>query len=193
MRLVVGLGNPGSRYRGTRHNVGFRVLRELCSRWGVDTQRRAFGGTVYEARPARSGGPPERVTMLAPETYMNRSGQAVQQMRAFYKAEPADLLIVLDDYALPLGRLRFRAQGSAGGHNGLADVLGRLGTDEVPRLRIGIGSPRPGQDAIGFVLSRFGPEEEPEIEAAVRQAAQAVEDWTFEGITPVMNRYNASP
>lgn len=193
MRLVVGLGNPGRRYRGTRHNVGFRVLRELCRRWQVETGRRAFGGTVYEARPARPGGPAQRVLMLAPETYMNRSGEAVQALRAFYKADPADLLVVLDDYALPLGRIRLRAKGSPGGHNGLADVLQRVGTDEVPRLRIGIGSPPPGQDTVGFVLTRFGPEEEPEIEAAVRQAAEAVEDWTFEGITPVMNRYNRSP
>lgn len=184
-KFVVGLGNPGRKYQRTRHNIGWMVLAELARRWQASPPRKAFSGEVCEANVAS-----QRVLLLAPQTYMNLSGQAVQEMAAFYKAGPSDLLVVLDDMALPLGQLRFRAGGSSGGHKGLADIVGRLGTEQVPRLRIGIGSPPPRIDGADFVLSTFGPDEQPVIEVAVIAAGQAVEDWLKNGMTYVMDKYN---
>jgi PTH1 family peptidyl-tRNA hydrolase len=184
-KFVVGLGNPGSKYRRTRHNVGWMVLAELAKRWQASPPRKAFSAEVCEASVAS-----RRVMLLAPQTYMNLSGQAVQEMAAFYKAAAVDLLIVLDDMALPLGQLRFRPGGSSGGHKGLADIVARLGAQEVPRLRIGIGSPPPWVEGADFVLSTFGPDEEPVILQAVVLAATAVEDWLTKGMTCVMEKYN---
>ena len=128
--------------------------------------------------------------MLMPETYMNRSGQAVRELSGVYKAVPEDILVVLDDLALPAGRVRARARGSAGGHKGLADVLRVLGTDEIPRLRIGIGEPPGGMDAVDYVLARFSRDELEEARHAVETAADAVEDWLFNDMAFVMDRYN---
>lgn len=189
-RFVVGLGNPGRKYARTRHNVGFRVIEVLCERWGANGGRSAFGGRVFDARPRRIEADRRRVLLLAPQTYMNRSGRSAREMVSFYKATPQNLLVVLDDTALPLGRLRARAGGSAGGHKGLADVLGQLGTECVARLRIGIGSPPPAWDTVDFVLSAFREDEEEIIKAAIRLAAEAVEDWVFDGIDSVMSKYN---
>jgi PTH1 family peptidyl-tRNA hydrolase len=188
-RFVVGLGNPGRRYAGTRHNLGFRVVERLVGRWASPGGRHGFAGVVHESRPRR-GERTRRVVMLTPLTYMNRSGRAVAELVRFYKAGVGDVLVVLDDMALPAGRLRARAGGSAGGHNGLADVLASLGTQDVPRLRIGIASPPPGVDPTAYVLGRFEPHEAETIDRAVRDAEQAVEDWVFEGIDCVMERYN---
>ncbi len=191
---MVGLGNPGRRYAGTRHNAGFMVVEALGRRWRAEQPRSAFGGLLYDVRlgaPAVAAA--RRVMMLMPQTYMNRSGQAVRELTAFYKAAPDELLVVLDDMALPAGRLRARAQGSAGGHNGLADVLQALGTTAVPRLRVGIGQPTGGEDAVGFVLSPFGSDEAEVIEQAVEAAADAVADWVVHGMTFVMDRYNRKP
>ena len=189
LKFVAGLGNPGRRYARTRHNAGFRVVDELARRWQSGEGRHAFDGVVYDARPSR-GRARARVRLLAPQTYMNRSGRAVQQLLAFHKADAADVLVVLDDMALPLGRLRIRGQGSAGGHNGLADVLACLGRDDVPRLRIGIGA-APGQmDPADYVLQAFSADEEETIESAVVEAADAAEDWVFHGLAFVMDRYN---
>ena len=193
VKFVVGLGNPGSRYAGTRHNVGFRVLDVLCERWGAGPGRSAFRGTVYEARPRRGDDSERRVFFLAPQTYMNRSGQAARELVQFYKASPRDVLVVLDDMTLPLGQLRARADGTAGGHNGLADVLAQLGTDEVPRLRLGIGSPPASWDAVDYVLATFRDDEVETMKTAIQFAADAVEDWVFDGITGVMNKYNRKP
>ena len=187
---MVGLGNPGRRYARTRHNVGFRVLATLGRRWGADAGRSAFGGRVYDARPSRQDAGARRVMLFEPHTYMNRSGRAVQELAAFYKAAAGDMLVVLDDLNLPLGRLRARASGTAGGQKGLADVLQALGTQDVPRLRIGIGQPPPRMDATDFVLSVFTEDEEEVIGVAVAQAADAVEDWLFSGLTLVMEKYN---
>ncbi len=192
-RFVVGLGNPGRKYARTRHNVGFRVLDALCERWSASAGRSAFGGQLFDARPSRGESAGRRVMLLEPQTYMNRSGQPAGDMVSFYKASPQDLLVVLDDTALPLGQLRARPGGSAGGHKGLANVLERLGTDRVARLRVGIGSPPASWDVIDFVLSKFREDEEEIIEVAIRLAAEAVEDWVFDGIDSVMNRYNRRP
>lgn len=189
---MVGLGNPGAEYAASRHNAGFRVVDVLCRRWAADGPRRAFAGEAYDAR-ARRGPAERRILLLKPLTYMNCSGQAVRQMAAFYKADGRDMIIVLDDMALPLGRLRARAEGSAGGHKGLADVLAAMGTERVPRLRIGVGQPPPNVDAVRYVLSAFGPDEAEAVDAAIRTAADAVEDWAFEGLAFVMDKYNRRP
>jgi PTH1 family peptidyl-tRNA hydrolase len=166
------------------------VLAALQRKWQAPDGRQAFSGRLHDVRLRGPAGETRRVMLLEPYTYMNLSGRAVQEMAAFYKAEPQDLLVVLDDMALPTGRLRFREGGSAGGHKGLADILAALGTGQVPRLRIGIGVPPGRMDAADFVLSRFSADEAESIEHAVAQAAEAVEDWVFRGVKYAMDTYN---
>jgi len=189
LKFVVGLGNPGRQYAGTRHNVGFAVVDVLTRMWNAGRPREAFSGLLFDARVERAGAT-RRVAILEPMTYMNCSGRAVRAMTDFFKASPEDVLIVLDDMALPVGRLRARAEGSAGGHNGLSDILSVLGTSTVGRLRIGIGSPSDPARWKDFVLSGFGSGELPVIREAVESAAWAVEDWVFHGIQYVMDKYN---
>ena len=185
MRCVVGLGNPGKQYEATRHNAGFLVLERLVRQWNLGPPRTRCRGLVWTgSQRGRS------LLLLAPQTFMNLSGQAVGDLAGFYKIAPADILIVLDDMALPTGRLRARSDGSGGGHNGLTDIIRALGTDAVPRLRIGIGRPTGPMDQVDYVLGRFGPDERPLIEQATARAAEAVEDWLVNGITYVMDRYN---
>ena len=191
VRHVVGLGNPGRQYERTRHNAGFRVLEALRRRWQAGGGRWAFQGRLDDVRVQR-GGQVARVFLLEPHTYMNRCGQAVRQLVDFYKVDDlSGLLVVLDDLALDVGRLRLRGDGSAGGHNGLADVLARLGTTQVSRLRIGIGAKPPMMDHADYVLSAFAADEEERMAPAVQRAAQAVEDWLFLGLTRAMETYNA--
>ncbi|HOW69811.1 MAG TPA: aminoacyl-tRNA hydrolase [Phycisphaerae bacterium] len=184
MKLVVGLGNPGRQYESTRHNVGFRVIDELARRWQLNVGRRQFQGTAELGRIRD-----QRVLLLKPGTYMNRSGGSVREAATFHKVEPADLLIVLDDMALPLGRIRIRGGGSAGGHHGLADVIRELGTDAVARLRIGIEQVS-GERMVDHVLSPFNTEEEAVVGPAVGRAADAVECFLAEGLEAAMNRFN---
>jgi PTH1 family peptidyl-tRNA hydrolase len=134
-----------------------------------------------------------KALLLCPQTYMNRSGSSVLAARDFYKIDHADLLVVCDDFNLPLAKLRVRSRGSAGGQRGLQDIIRRLGTDEFPRLRIGIGTPPPSWDAADFVLSKFAKDEEPAMDAAVCRAADAVVAWATQGIATAMNQYNADP
>lgn len=188
-RIVVGLGNPGQQYARTRHNVGFIVLDELRRRWNLPPGRKGFGGMLYEARDV-PGLAARRVLLLEPHTFMNLSGGAALELATFYKVAPADVLVVLDDLALPLGQLRARADGSAGGHKGLADVMRALGTDALPRLRIGIGPQPPMMDSVDFVLQAFSAREQEVIAEAAMLAAEAVEQWMARGITYVMDRYN---
>ena len=187
MKMVVGLGNPGRRYVGTRHNVGFQVLAKLAADYGAATPRQRFQAEVAEVRIGQ-----EKVILLSPLTFMNVSGSSVQPACDFYQLETSDLLVVSDDLNLPLAQLRFRGKGSAGGQKGLADVLRRLGTQDVPRLRIGIGPVPPRWDAADFVLGKFTREELPEIDAAIGRAAQAVVDWIENDIQFCMNQYNAT-
>ncbi|MFP4052787.1 MAG: aminoacyl-tRNA hydrolase [Phycisphaerae bacterium] len=187
-RFVVGLGNPGRQYVGTRHNVGFEVVAELGRRWSLGEPVLKFGGAVLDGQIAGV-----RTTMLAPQTYMNRSGESVRKMTDFYKASPKDVLVVLDDMALEPGRLRLRPRGSAGGHNGLSDIFRHLGTQELPRLRLGIGSPPGRMDSADYVLSRFRSDEIETIELAVKTAADAVEDWLGGDVQQVMEKYNRKP
>lgn len=192
MRFVVGLGNPGRRYAPTRHNVGFRVVAEVHRRWGFGPERDAFDGLAADGR-CRRGDAARRVMLFRPMTYMNDSGSAVRKMVDYYKSGREDLLVVLDDMALPLGRLRARAGGSAGGHKGLADVLRALGSPDVARLRLGIGAPPGRMDPTDFVLGCFTEAEADAVGPAVQMAADAVEDWVFGGTTFVMERYNRRP
>lgn len=185
MKLVVGLGNPGPRYRNTRHNVGFWVVDELARRWGVEDAWRERDQALVARQP---GG----ALLAKPMTYMNHSGFAVARLRHFYRIEPSDILVVLDEAALPLGRLRARARGSAGGHNGLKSVIEQLGTTEVPRLRIGVGRQDMREDLADYVLSAFDPDEIETIRAATLRAADAAEMFVAEGIERVMNTFNAA-
>lgn len=189
MKLLAGLGNPGPRYAASRHNVGFLVADELARRWATPFDRydRDFEGLVGQAQ--RGG---TAVMLLKPATYMNESGRSVAAAWRYYKLDAADLLVVHDDLDLPVGQLRLRAAGSAGGHKGLDDVIRHLGTDAVPRLRIGIGKVH--RDAtVEYVLSRFEPEERPMIAAALNRAADAAECWLARGIEAAMNEFNRRP
>jgi PTH1 family peptidyl-tRNA hydrolase len=188
MKLVVGLGNPGNRYRDTRHNVGFRVLDRLAVRWSADPPKKRFEGELSEIRVGDT-----RVLLLAPQTYMNRSGRSVLAARDYYKIESPDILIICDDFQLPIARLRARSKGSAGGQKGLDDVIRRLGHQEIPRLRIGVDEPPPGWEGADFVLSKFKRSEQDVIGPAIDRAAEAVEAWIKLGIDACMNEFNRDP
>jgi len=184
MKIVVGLGNPGRQYAGTRHNVGFDVIDYLAKGPAVGPFRSAFQAEVAEFT---EGG--EKVLLVKPQTFMNLSGRSVRALLDFYKLTPADLLAVCDDYNLPLGKLRVRAKGSHGGQNGLRNIQEQLGTDEYPRLRMGIGQPAPGE-AVDFVLTRFKPGERAVAEEAIANAANGVLLWVRQGLAACMNRVN---
>lgn len=186
MKLVVGLGNPGSKYAGTRHNVGFDVLDYLMRGPGVGSIRSQFQSLTAETTEAG-----EKVLLVKPETFMNLSGRAVRAIVDFYKVPLSDLLVICDDFNLPLGKLRVRANGSHGGQNGLRNIQEQLATDAYPRMRIGVGQPGPGE-AVDFVLSRFKPGERQTIDDAVAKAAQAVLVWIRQGLGACMNMANGS-
>ena len=184
--LVVGLGNVGEKYEGTRHNVGFQVLDELAERAGVPVQRLKFRALT---NTARLGG--TQVLLMKPVTYMNLSGEAVGPASSFYKIPPERILILSDDVALPVGKLRLRRGGSAGGHNGLKSIIQHLGTDQFPRLKIGVGEkPHPDYDMADWVLGKFSGEDRKAMDAAVQRGADAVECLLEQGIDKAMGRYN---
>jgi peptidyl-tRNA hydrolase, PTH1 family len=185
MKVVVGLGNPGSRYHGTRHNVGFAVVDSLALGTGAGRFQSRFQAQLCELTEAG-----EKVLLVKPETFMNLSGQSVRQVIDFYHQPLTDLLVVCDDFALPLGKLRVRAKGTHGGHNGLRDIQNHLGTTEYGRLRIGVGAPQ--DEAVDHVLGRFKASERPVIDEAVQLAAQAVIIWVHQGIQVCMNQFNGS-
>ena len=187
MKLIVGLGNPGREYRETRHNVGFLVVDEIARR-----HRLALAlapSQVPETFVAKRYGA-DPLLVAKPLTYMNRSGDAVAALARYYDVGMADLLVVVDEAALPFGRLRARARGSAGGHNGLASIIERLGTTEFARLRLGVGRGDPRRDLADHVLSTFEPGERAELEGFIARAADAAEMFAVEGIEQLMNTYN---
>ncbi len=192
-KVIVGLGNPGDEYVGTRHNVGFMVVKALVRRWGADRGRKAFGGRLQDVRlpGADDDAPARRVLLLRPMTYMNCSGRAVRDLTSFYRVPPNDVLVVMDDLALPPGRLRIRPGGSSGGHKGLGDIASAMGTDAIARLRVGIGSPPQYMDAAAYVLRRFDDDETERIGQAVDLAARAAEQWLSRPINELMETYNA--
>ena len=185
MKLIVGLGNPGAKYRGTRHNVGFEVVDEMAQRFNLE-----FESSPADAVMAKERGPNARVMLAKPLTFMNRSGHATWALARFYRIALDDLLIVTDDANLPLGRLRARPEGSDGGHNGLRSVIELLATEQVPRLRIGVGQGDPHRGLTDHVLAGFDVSELVVIRAAVTRAADAAAFFVSEGIEPVMNRFN---
>lgn len=185
MRLVVGLGNPGVRYRRTRHNVGFMVVDVLAGRAGAPRGREVTGAWVSDAC---LGGEP--VLLVKPLTFMNRSGGPVLGVLKAYDAAPQDLVIVIDEVALPLGELRIRERGSHGGHNGLRSVIDVLGTEDIPRLRIGIGKGDAPQDLADYVLSDFTEDDVLVVQDIVGWAGDAVECLIREGAASAMNRFN---
>ena len=182
IRLVVGLGNPGKEYVCTRHNIGFRVVDAVAERWavplGLHSKWRAFLGQ----------GGPQGVALMKPQTYMNRSGEAVGAFCRYYRLKPCEVLVVLDDLALPLGRVRLRLGGSSGGQRGLESILAHLGTREVPRLRVGIDAAR--GHVPDYVLSGFSREEQPVVDGAVLRAVDAVEEACRAGVDSAMNQFN---
>jgi peptidyl-tRNA hydrolase, PTH1 family len=184
MRLIVGLGNPGASFSGTRHNVGSEAVDLLAGRFGEPIKRRKFGALTSELA---AGG--HKVVLLKPQEYMNRSGQAVATAMGFYKLSSSDLMVVTDDLALPPGRIRLRSSGSAGGHNGLKDIISRLGTEDFARLRVGVGGPG-AANTKDYVLTRPPQEEREAIERAIPAAVDALVCWLEEGIEAAMSRYN---
>ena len=184
MKLVLGLGNPGSRYARTRHNVGFEVIDLLAKSPHAGPFQERFQGVVSELREDQT-----KVLLVKPLTFMNLSGRCVRQFVDFYHLPFEDLLVVCDDVNLPLGKLRLRKRGSAGGHNGLTDIQSHLGTSEYCRLRIGVGAAQPGE-MIDHVLGKFQATEKPVIKEAVERAAQAVMVWVERGAEECMNSYN---
>jgi len=186
VKLVAGLGNPGERYRATRHNVGFEVIDELARRHAA-----SFEAAPADALQARWRVDDEVVLLVKPLTFMNISGEAVGALSRYYKVPLGDVLIVCDDVNLPLGRLRLRSSGTEGGHNGLRSVMQELGTIEYARLRIGVGRAEDSRRALAdYVLARFDAEERPGIERAVARAADAVETWVSHGVGQAMNVFN---
>jgi len=184
MKVIIGLGNPGRQYAGTRHNVGFDVVDYLAAAPTVSGAKATFQAEVFETA---EGG--EKVLFVKPQTYMNLSGRVVRAILDFYKLTAADVLVICDDYNLPLGKLRVRAKGSHGGQNGLRDIQQQLGSDEYPRMRMGVGQPGPGE-AVDFVLSRFKPAERPTVDDAIAQAAAAALVWVRQGLPACMNFAN---
>jgi len=180
-RLVVGLGNPGDEYAETRHNVGFMIVDRLARQESAPLRTEK----KWNAEVAVAG----KVMLCKPLSYMNLSGGPVSALSRFYKIEPSEVLVVLDDVALPLGKLRFRKGGSAGGHNGLQSILEQLGTQEVPRLRVGIGAANE-RSLTGHVLGRFRAEERESLEASLDRALQAIHHAQIHGVPAAMNQFN---
>jgi PTH1 family peptidyl-tRNA hydrolase len=182
MKAVVGLGNPGTEYSGTRHNVGFDVVDELARRWSVTLKKWKTSADLAVVKE-------QDVVLVEPRTFMNESGLAVSAVMAFYKIQPADVLVVVDEIQLPLGRLRLRPSGSAGGHNGLKSVIQHVGV-EFPRLRIGVERGNPQAMLRHHVLSKFPPVERDVVERAIGRAADAAETFIRDGLQVAMNRFN---
>jgi PTH1 family peptidyl-tRNA hydrolase len=184
IRLVVGLGNPGPEYNRTRHNVGFEVVDTLAAEWGLSWQH----SKSWHALWAKN----EKAILVKPASYMNRSGEPLAAVANFYKIAPAEILVVLDDMALELGRLRLRTEGGTAGHNGLESIILQFGTEEIPRLRIGIGA-APTEGAVDYVLGRFFEEERPVVEKTIVRAVDAVK-WAIDnGVLSAMNLFNKNP
>lgn len=186
MKVIVGLGNPGTKYAGTRHNVGFSVIVELAERYNiaVNTKKHKalIGKGVYEG---------EKIILAMPQTYMNLSGESVREIMDFYKCSPEDLIVVYDDIDLAVGKLRIREKGSAGGHNGMKNIIQQIGSQEFVRVRVGIGSKPDKMDLADYVLSRFGGNELEAMRQSCSMACDAVSTVITDGAVTAMNKYNS--
>jgi PTH1 family peptidyl-tRNA hydrolase len=187
-RLIVGLGNPEPKYDRTRHNIGFAAIDALAQDWKVHlAETKRFKGEIAEVR---TGG--EKIYLLKPLTYMNRSGESIQSVLSWYKLDPESVMVIYDDMDLPLGRIRIRMSGSAGGHNGVKSTIDQLGTQKFPRLRIGIGRPRvQAAGTVSHVLGKFSPEEAPIVTDVLKLTFDAVDCSLKRGVEMAMNRYNS--
>ena len=185
MKLIVGLGNPGPQYAATRHNVGWRVAEELARRAGAQTWKEKFEAAVTDTRRHD-----QKIVLARPLTFMNESGRSVRQLMDFWKVEAEDLLVVLDDMAIEVARVRLRPEGTDGGHKGLRSVIAHVGHERFARLRVGIGPPPLPEEHVDFVLSPFTSRERPIIEEAIALAADAAECWIIDGPEEAMNRFN---
>lgn len=183
--LIVGLGNPGRQYEKTRHNVGFEVIDRLADRLSASVDEKKFKGCYGKGV---IGG--NKVILLKPLTYMNLSGESVRAAMDFYKIDPDHMIVVYDDVSLDVGQLRIRTKGSAGGHNGIKNIIAHLGTQEFPRVKVGVGEKPPRMDLADYVLSRFSGEDQEKMNAAFVEAARAVEAMIIEGTDWAMNRFN---
>jgi len=181
IRLVAGLGNPGPEYAATRHNIGFMVVDQFAAQFGSTWEK----STKWDALSAKCGA----VLLVKPMSFMNRSGYPLLTITQFYEIEPREILVVLDDLALPLGRLRLRSRGGSGSHNGLESIIMQFGTEEIPRLRIGIGE-APHEGSVDYVLSRFFQEEKPTVRSTIDRAVQAAKCAIDNGLNSAMNTFN---
>ena len=195
MKLVVGLGNPGNRYLSTRHNVGFRAAERFARRCGIALDGQRFEGRFGRGQMLAADGEKLDVGVLEPQTFMNLSGNSVAEaLRLLPVEEPSrDLLVIFDDVDLPFGRLRLRPSGGAAGHKGLAHIVERLGTQEIPRLRFGVGRPDVPMETADWVLRSFSDEEETQLDGYLDEAAAAVELALAQGVVVAMNRFNPDP
>ena len=184
IRLIAGLGNPGAEYNGTRHNVGFEVVDRLAAEWGLAWQHSKSWHSLWAKG--------DKAILVKPTSYMNRSGEPVLAVAQFYKIAAAEILVILDDMALPLGRLRLRPDGGTAGHNGLESIIVQFGSEEIPRLRIWIGG-APREGATDYVLGRFFEEERPVVEKTISRAAEAVKCAIDNGLLSAMNQFNKNP
>ena len=185
MYLIVGLGNPGRDYEKTRHNTGFEAIDMLAEKLGIQVAEKKYKGLCGKARIGS-----EQVLLLKPQTYMNLSGESVRAAADFYKIAPEHIIVIYDDIDLEVGRLRLRAKGSAGGHNGIRNIIAHMGTQEFPRIRIGVGAKPDRMDLADYVLGRFSREEQGQIEDGCREASAAASAIVEEGIEAAMNQFN---
>ena len=184
-KLIVGLGNPGKDYDGTRHNIGFAVIDAFAKQHGIAVNKRDFQALNGDGRVGEA-----RVFLMKPQTFMNLSGQSVAAFLKMKPLELTDILVVTDDISLPLGKLRLRADGSAGGHNGLKSLITHLHGQSFPRLRFGVGAPRDPSVQVDFVLGRFGRGESADVDDGIARSVSALEAWLADGIQPAMNQFN---
>ncbi|OEH84340.1 aminoacyl-tRNA hydrolase [Desulfuribacillus stibiiarsenatis] len=185
MKLIVGLGNPGTQYRNTRHNAGFFLVDELAKKLGVSVEQSKFKGLIGEARLGQ-----EKVLLLKPQTYMNLSGESIRAAMEWHKLGPEDILVAYDDMDIELGKIKFRPKGRPGGHNGIKSIIAHLGTDEFARLKIGIGRPQ-GVDVVSYVLTNFTQDERSEIDGAILKGIEGVDCFIeTSNIQESMNKFN---
>lgn len=186
MKLIVGLGNPGREYELTRHNIGFMAIDELAKRWNISLNEQKFKG-VFGAGFVNG----EKVILLKPLTYMNLSGESIRPLMDYYKIDVEDFVVMYDDLDIPVGKLRLRMKGSAGGHNGVKSTISHLGTQEFQRIRMGIDRPKNGMKVVDYVLGRFTSEEIPDVNDSIEKAADACEEWLNKPFLQIMNTFNS--
>lgn len=185
MKIIAGLGNPGSKYEETRHNVGFMALDVLAEKLGIKINKIKFQGLIGEGRLGT-----ERVVLLKPQTFMNNSGQSLRAIADFYKVSAEDIIVIVDDIDISFASLKIKKNGSAGTHNGLKSIVAHLGSKDFVRIKVGVGDKKTGEDLADFVLSRFGKEDRKHMDKAVEAAADAVEMMVLDSVDKAMNTYN---